>query len=323
MSKVFNKGIKILKYTEYEIKEEKGIPVIVPTEKAKPDPYNPLKFANNRPKNQEKDPQNYAPHIHAGNIDLSDEKDIIEFVNKWGLLQLWKVNKYKYIRLTELGFVNIPPEKENKGVFDGGRNYSIWFEFEEYKNKDLPYMKYYCEPLSLFVEVIEKYQKFIKKIGGIKNNLGNKFNVDFNLKKSNPIPYYNQKKEKWGFGWEYPSLYHGMYLFTYLDLVEGFEYRECAYERCNNIFIPTNPKTIYCSKKCRQNQNTMDSRKGEKTKEIEKKVKEYWEKGFTTDQIYKKIKNEFNKTWGKIKIRNLINKWKSKQHTDKGSNVMI
>jgi len=310
---VFTKGSALNIASNYVIApNKKGLKIIRAHKEAKTKKIKPLSYLNDKPDKQSKEPNiEYAPHIHLQNINLNNKGEILKFVNIWGLLHLWKVENYKYKKWTEkskiFGCYFIQKEEKKKEDDFLKDVPSEAYKFEEFQGDDedcIPYCKKRCEPLKLFKNAAAEYQNLARKIKshGDNNNLLFDITAEFKLKNVNPTPYYDEERDEWDFGWEYPSLYHAIYLLTYLDLVEGDKYQKCENDECNNIFIPTN-KNDYCSENCRIAQNTRESR-------IRKaKVEELWKEGLSAKETFEIMKEEFGTKTNLFQIEKWFKEW--------------
>lgn len=307
MAKALKKGKQWWKFSNYKYEESKeGIILILPTENSIGKWINPLDHLNNNPNTQPEAPNNnYAPHIDLQNLDLDSNKNILEYVNKWGLFGLWDVPPYKKRKIIEYNDKGL----SKKGALSN-EQHSLWYEYEEYKNKNYIYRKWFCEPLLLWKEAATKIQDLSKMILDAKSNKDNIFEIMtlFDLKSINPTPYFNEKKNEWEFGWEYSNLYHAIYLMIYLDLVEGAKYEVCQNESCKQIFKSTNNKRIYCSTNCENAQTTRVTRKRKNlAQEIYKN--KYLDSKLPSYQIIPKIQEELKKTLPGKANYNSVEKW--------------
>lgn len=55
--------------------------------------------------------------------------------------------------------------------------------------------------------------------------------------------------------WEFPNLLSAMYLMTYLDFKVGKMPIKCKRKKCSIYFVPARGDKVYCSKKCREDDN--------------------------------------------------------------------
>ncbi len=71
------------------------------------------------------------------------------------------------------------------------------------------------------------------------------------LREVNPDFFYPARNWEW----EFPNLLSAMYLMTYLDFKVGNMPIKCKKEKCSVYFVPGRGNKVYCSKKCRSDDN--------------------------------------------------------------------
>jgi len=231
-----------------------------------------------QPKGRDSAEQDYAPHVALVNLDPSKEEAVLRFVNKWGLLGLWRVHRYK------AGAGLFASHKAGPRDWEGREEHSgwyIWDEFYRQSNKGL-YMHSFCEPVELFRLAAEKYQLLyafllVAKGDDIPAAMRARLveagfvaedeevlrdpqhavrEAELHLSGwlqecAHPRPIYDAEKKAWLFGWQCNSLLGWVYLLTFLDLMQGRTFRRCARRNCGKLFIPTRPNRKWCSTACR------------------------------------------------------------------------
>lgn len=222
----------------------------------KPEWYDVLtEWRANAPAKQPERPdsaeQDYAPHVALARLNPWDEQDILRFVNRWGLLGLWKAHRYK--EGAGLFAVHKPGPKDWTGEEEHSGWY-IWDEFYQQSGKGL-YLHSFCEPVELFAQAVEEYQELTRRLAAGKESLEEATEAELTLcgwlqECAHPRPIYDAEKNAWLFGWQCNSLLGWIYLLTFLDLVQGRTFRRCARRNCGKLFIPTRPNCMYCSDAC-------------------------------------------------------------------------
>lgn len=245
----------------YEIREapsegsETRVRCIVAVPESKGEWYDVLTaWRANAPAKQPERPdsaeQDYAPHVALARLNPWDEQDMLRFVNRWGLLGLWKEHSYKGAGLFAVhkpGPKDLTGEEEHSGWY-------IWDEFYQQSGKGL-YLHSFCEPVELFAQAVEEYQELTRRLAAGKESLEEATEAELTLcgwlqECAHPRPIYDAQKKAWLFGWECNSLLGWVYLLTFLDLVQGRTFRRCARRNCGRLFIPTRPNDTYCSGAC-------------------------------------------------------------------------
>ncbi|MEW6229815.1 MAG: hypothetical protein AB1700_17270, partial [Bacillota bacterium] len=218
----------------------------------------------------------YAPHVALARLDPWNEQEVLRFVNRWGLLGLWAVESYKHRKPM------LAPDKPGPTRFlsdeEEHSGWYIWDEFYQQSSKGL-YMHSFCEPMTLFAEAAEEYQRLHYLLAAAKGSdvprewldrfieVGDDHEALLNPQAAaREAEYrlsgwlhecahlrliYDAEKKAWLFGWQCNSLLGWVYLLTFLDLVQGRTFRRCARRNCGRLFIPTRPNAMYCSDACR------------------------------------------------------------------------
>lgn len=252
---------------QYELVEEEGITYIAATDKPF-DPqngwYQPLDYVP--PKKQPARPKGWEdwPHLHLARLKVENPEEVLQFVNRWGLLGLWNVRDYK--DWSPLGESETYQVRGKKGVFEA--YFSMHYINPAYEGRRGPYnLHRYREPLAAFQEAVEKFQRFVALAHGEKpegyrhapktpqdrkseaQDILNRYLAD-----CSPVTWYIAKpQEQWATYWQAPSLLHCCYLLVWLDLTGLREYRKCQHKPCNRFFLSTRPNVDYCSLRCYEN----------------------------------------------------------------------
>lgn len=222
--------------------------------------------------------QEYAPHVALARLDPWNEREVLRFVNRWGLLGLWAVDRYKEGAGLFAGSKPGPKDWTGEEKHSG---WYIWDEFYRQSSKGL-YMHSFCEPVELFAQAAEEYQRLHCFLAAAKGSdappellarfieagddhealrdpqaaareAGHRLS-GWVHECAHPRPIYDAQKHAWQFGWECNSLLGWIYLMTFLDLVEGRGFKRCARRNCGKLFIPTRPNAMYCSFTCKNDQ---------------------------------------------------------------------
>lgn len=196
--------------------------------------------------------QNYAPHVALARLNPENEQEILRFVNRWGLLGLWRIYRYKD------GAGLLAGDKPGPKDFGGREEHSGWFIWDELyqqRSKGL-YMHSFCEPLPLFAQAVEEYQELIGQLEAGESSQEQITQAEGAFSGwlhecAHPRPVYDARRKAWQFGWECNSLLGWIYLLTFLSLVEGKMFRRCLRDNCRKFFIPTRSNAKYCSDACR------------------------------------------------------------------------
>lgn len=245
---------------DYSLEEKGGIFYIVAKENSRPEYYQPLeaqppKNKKGRPYKQPHYPEgwNELPHIHLARINTEKTEDILEFVNRWGLLGLWRVEKYREWPWP------LHVDSKKQSIYQGkpleGKFLKCYINptFENKKSEFYPHR--FQEPLPVFIEAVKEFQDLFTLLEGDVNqkseaqDLLNKY-----IRECYPVAWHiTEPKEQWISHWQTPSLLHACYLLTWLDLIAVCKYRRCKYYHCQKIFIVKHPGEEYCSFRCKEN----------------------------------------------------------------------
>jgi hypothetical protein len=251
---------------KYALIEEDGVLYVAATEEPySPDCwYQPLDAPP--PKRQPKRPEGWQewPHLHLARLDPDSPEDILAFANRWGLLGLWNVKKYRE---------RTPPlwqGEEWKARFRGVEAwFSRWYLNPAFESRPGPWKLHrYREPVPAFAAAAEDFQNFVSLAQGEKprglserhapKNPDDRKSVaqdllNHYLAECFPVAWYLGAGEGWKTHWQVPSLLHACYLLVWLDITGLREYRVCAHRTCRRIFVPTRPNVRYCSDMCQEN----------------------------------------------------------------------
>lgn len=254
-NQLFSKGTECFKGS-YEISSIGNLRIIRAKVGSSFNFYSPIEFQGNFRNSQPKKREILEPHTHLANVNLKKEEEIINFVNKWGLLGLWKDENFK-IRNPFLA------PKKNLVEHPLGKPFSPYYLLSTYYPKEkFSFLEKFCEPLELFEEAASQFQELYKMLSQEKSPELIFHIVDsFKLEGAKTKPLFNNKRDRWDFGWECNCLYHWCYLLSYLDLVEGSIFKRCAFRSCSSFFSAFNPKAKYCSQTCKESAKKARQRK--------------------------------------------------------------
>ncbi|TEB08627.1 hypothetical protein Psch_02193 [Pelotomaculum schinkii] len=243
-------------HSKYTLKENNGIVYLVAEGGTKPEPYQPLEAQPPKKNNRNSQPYypeewNCLPHINLARLDLNNQNDILDFVNRWGLLGLWEVKDYRYWSFWPYErFIMI--HKDNPVVKTFSYHY-INPDFMDGRSRS--HHQRYREPLDAFIKAAQEYQNCITLLEGDADDksdaqdLLNKYISD-----CHPTAWYiTEPKEQWTSHWQSPSLLHTCYLIRWMDLISLRDYKRCKHKTCRKIFIAERPNERYCSFRCKEN----------------------------------------------------------------------
>jgi hypothetical protein len=290
--------------SQYELIEVNGVIFISPIANNGIDYYDPFKEKplEYLPKTK-KEHLESCPHVALARINLKDNEEILEFVNKWGLLGLWEIPKFLQcdFKLNQYKF-NIDeifehPHKRGKAAKREPLHLFIQAA-SEYQNYISKYTQYEegLGNLSLSKEKHDKIlddlsneegidsQKVIKKIAlkqkvseqqiqnVIKIYISSQLlttNLNEYLRNSSPQSYFSGSPAKNKSGWYFNSLLSAIYLKTSLDK----PFRHC--EWCSELFISNNPINKYCSVRCGNNRRQKELNIKQRKQELVKMFETY------------------------------------------------
>lgn len=233
--------------TQYKFEEKVRFNYIVATEGIqKEEWYQP--FNVEIPEKQPCHPNewNTIPYIHLARLNVEKPEDILDFVNRWGLLGLWKVKEYcEWPRpwLADLESKPLHIDKNFKIAFSG--------HYINNKFKGKSYYLRFQEPVAAFARAAKEYQYMYDLLKG---DVDQKSEAEgfFNKYLSDcfPVTWYI---DKWTTHWQTPSLLHTCYLLLWTDVLALRKYRRCQNQRCNKIFLLSRRGEDYCSFRCKEN----------------------------------------------------------------------
>lgn len=181
-----------------------------------------------QPARPDDEAQNWAPHVSLARV--RNEKEALAFANKWGLLGLWAVERYRDF---------IP---------DGARNWYEW-ELPSGSKPLFASLLRHQEPLEAFLAAVEDFQTWLDNLQKeqAEGSYGNHV-----LPGCLPRFGYDATSQRWSLDWEFNSLLEAIYLRTALDMAgKDFGFRRCA--KCNRYFLAGQPKDRFCSYRCQNN----------------------------------------------------------------------
>lgn len=241
-------------HLKYTLKELNGIEYLAADGENEPDFYQPFGAKLPKIKNRYGQPHypeewNFLPHLNLARLDLDKLEDIIAFVNRWGLLGLWKVKEYQEwsFPLYERSFYT---DKATRERFSTHYLNPVFIN----ARRRLHYHRYQ-EPLPAFIKAVQEYKNFTVLLEG---DADDKSDAEFLLNKyimdCHPVTrYITDTKEQWFSHWQTPSLLHTCYLLRWMDLVNLRDYKRCQHKPCSNIYIAERPNEKYCSFRCKEN----------------------------------------------------------------------
>ncbi|MDK2887922.1 MAG: hypothetical protein PWP72_800 [Thermoanaerobacter sp.] len=251
---------------EYELTEENGIAYITATDRPFDAWYQPLDVPPLTKQPHRPEGWQQWPHMHLARLNTKSPEEILEFVNRWGLLGLWNIPGY--CEWTPWLQEEYEPY-QTKGV---KLFHEAWFSKHyinpAYEGRRGPYnLHRYREPLEAFIDAAQEFQMFVALANGEKpegyrhapkspedrkseaQDILNRYLAD-----CRPVTWYIAKlKEQWHTHWQAPSLLHCCYLLVWFDLTGLREYRRCRHRPCGGFFVATRPNVDYCSTRCYEN----------------------------------------------------------------------
>ncbi len=217
----------------------------------------------------------YAPHAALARLNAWQEEEALGFVNRWGLLGLWNVERYKHVAPF------LAPHRAGPSDWSGEEEYSGWYMWDELREKGGTYLHSFCEPLELFAAAAEEYQRLCRHLTASKESREEATQAEWGLtgwlhQCAHPRPVYDYKTGTWRFGWECNSLLGRecnsllgwIYCLTFLEQVQGLGFRRCARPNCGKLFIPTRPNSTYCSFTCKNAQTVENHRSRRRQEDV-------------------------------------------------------
>ena len=215
-----------------------------------------------------------APHTHLARLRIGtaaapgDASEVLEFVNRWGLLGLWRVDNYR-LMVPSLAL-------ENRGIFKplDGPPCSAWYRVVPPLPKHHPLARW-CEPLDVFVLAVQQYQRFCAILAGeTERSEGaedrsslRRFEAVYEL-----FPQGVELRpglgpgDRWELAWRCPSLLHACYLRMYLERWGGGRVVRCGFEGCGRLFTTRDSRQTYCSVRCQDAQRKRVKRAAQRAK---------------------------------------------------------
>ena len=233
------------------------------------------------------------------NLDTSDDADILDFVNRFGLLGLLK---YKYLEPYKVEIEErthyFVPERNSTYMIDSrsvADNYLVDpYDYERegfYKVRETM-----SEPIIEFIEAVKEFQYYVKFMYSYElateghkgpledNSVEDRYNNDRGKTKAirdaekrakaSAITHLikgnsglirevsNIGNGQWDFQWTFESLLHAAYFFFTEDLSKNMVMGECP--RCSNLFLSSVKAKKFCSRKCEDAARKAKSRKKKK-----------------------------------------------------------
>lgn len=229
----------------FEIVKDEGIPVIRPVLDSTVDFYSPLKDGS-RPKRQIQYPddksQLWAPHAHLARVNTEDE--ILEFVNHWGLLGLWKMKRYAK--------ADFMPERDTiKPMFD--YEHSKWYlwNFPDGVKPAFPTEVCHQEPLSEFMAAADNYKEWLRNLTYSREE---GMNSAYSIPGCSPNIIFDASNNRWELLWSYENLLAAIYLSTAIGCAGGeYGFKSCKHKKCGKPFLAKHEGDQFCSTRCQNN----------------------------------------------------------------------
>lgn len=236
------------------------VPPLPPTEREAASQAAPWEKRPGRP-----DDWNIAPHLHLARINPDSPEEILGFVNKWGLLGLWRVERYCMDPGVEgKGYWPLRSSEEMAFFNALGVNwfmpwvpeeYSAWYRWD---GGPTPLHRF-CEPVSSFARAVRDYQAVLEACG-TRDVADQDAECDlafrFNRFLVGCAPQFVSGERK--IGWVFPSLLHAIYLAAFLSVVQGnLCFKRCKNEKCRRLTLLPEIKE-YCSTACKNAQTQRD-----------------------------------------------------------------
>lgn len=226
-----------------------------------------------------KDEHKETPHGHLALLNPDDEREVLEFVNRWGLLGLWKVDEYRMwpfpaVAMPDIGAytyekIDTPTGQATIGL---GDDFSLWY-LTNAKSESAFFIEphRFREPLALFARAVRQYQALCDVISSDDETPRPFYDRDGNLISNlaeECVPVFDRAGAGWNMAWSCPSLLHTIYLRTMLDVTQRRRLKRCARKNCRAFFVPANPRAEYCSEACGNAQKQADWRLRERARRL-------------------------------------------------------
>lgn len=240
--------------------------------------------------------QNYIV-LSMLNLDTSNESEILNFVNRFGLLGLLQ---HKYLE-PKIALINgqkyhLVPERNGELLYSAdeiAKKYLI--DPDDFKETGFYLIKNkMSEPLDEFVEAIIEFQnvgRYAYAIKKAEQNISGPLRTLFlkvpdfqeraneDIKRILPMAKHYvhllltdgdlglsrsiiQIGKTWEYKWGFTSLLSAAYFFFSQDMGGNYRLDECP--RCSKLFLSTVSTRLYCSRKCEDAARKTESRKKEK-----------------------------------------------------------
>ncbi|WML56669.1 hypothetical protein [Neobacillus sp. PS2-9] len=231
----------------YRFEMVNGIECIVSDGRKEVTYYNPLEIEGLSKRPNKPTENNVSPEVALARIDVNKKVEILNFVNRFGLLGLWAHPKYcKAEGLEGFEYSRLINQVE----------YSNW-----YRHPRKMGIYGWMEPLQLFVKAVHDYQTLLDKTTAVEETIGT--NLDTEGEVSFPVNHFWREQlkgahlapiwdgGKWSLGWEYQSLLSALYLKIALNKVAGKMVRRCRKKRCGKFYIDDHKDNGFCSEHCK------------------------------------------------------------------------
>lgn len=215
------------------------------------------------------DSDDWPPHLALARLNLEDEKAIIRFTSRYGLLGL------RYIPSWASKEPFMAESRIHKNLF--GQTISDWYNVPSPENKPPNWhpVKTFSEPLELFRNAAQEYQKNISLLVPVDDEAENLRNIlDFQYYAGDYLvtkflPQYEKGQKLISF--QSKSLLEYCYIRAVSDYTEG-SFRHCKRPQCNRIFIARYESDVYCSGQCRRSDTVANTAIRVLKKELREKL---------------------------------------------------
>lgn len=297
------KGIKFIEttdeYKRVETRNINGFNVWVTADNCKPvEEYDLLSdsFIEPTKQPQRREDHDYAPHLHLMHLNTDKPKEILKFVNKWGLLGLQVTNQYKYYPETydeanwkratliqegqldkwiierdlKKDTVYYPDKKiweSEYGMLGNIMQNMLAFAIRADKVSAAILQNAYIqlwracfrEPLHIFIEATKQFQDTAFKLLDKEDTSNYERAINtLNSFINQCSPNLSFVNNKLRHRWKANSLIEICYLLLYSDLSELNEWVRCKYDKCRRLHKRHKGNSGYCSISCRKTAKRMD-----------------------------------------------------------------
>lgn len=249
--------------------------------------------------------EEWPPHWALARLDCSSEKEILQFVNLWGPLEILAINP-KHRQRYSCGKV-------------GSIDFCDW-DFVNYLNDnifwDSPVVDY--EPLDSFILAAKEYQEAVNILKQLQDMPGssreaNSLRVKF-LQIAQPhinsVSHgitFDKETNKPQIYWNFPYLLAACYFRLIQNRDGSTPLQACERENCRRLFQAKNKDDKFCSRECRNAHNvSMQPKRRAKRKlrelEIEGHISKQirWSGGKKVDELYNSGITDYDTLWAAV-----------------------